>query len=1119
MSDTIKRDYVDNFSIRELALKNIMPKYFEEEQSNLTVGLTGMMTEYIGTVTEDAFNAASTMILETFPNRAKMPASIYANAAIFQLTNAFSTPASCQFLIILSEADIKKNFIQKAGSKYNYFYIDKDTTFYVEDIPFVLDYDIEIKAVHNESSGWLYSAKYLMSGFKNTVSGLNDPYIKIRKSSSGLIALNVIMKQYKRTVVDEPITDNANINFPVIKIRYGDKIAGLDILYRENSESNWIQLEKKVQYSLPTKTPFCYYNVVDDENVEITFTTKDGYFQPKFNSELKVTVYETLCDDGEFDYYNGDDISISKVNETYDYENSWTITAKPMTSSTGATPSMDLEALQQLTIEGFTTANAITTENDLTTYFNNYKYRSECINEVKFLKKRDDAVERLFSAFMFIRKGDYIFPTNTLTIDTNIQKMDYKDGFYTIDPGYLFTYKRDPIYRLKTIYMTETGDYYKGGGEYYDLNNNRVPENDISDDELHLLVLEEKVSIEPASYYRLENTVYKLYNEKGYRMYVSYSEDTLTEDELYSKFISGELIYDTIESSQKYIDFVVDVDKEESARIAYLNNFETYKLDVGKEDMTISDYLFEYTFEDYKIDKNIDNRLTIYDDDIDKIGQSYEFLFTNLFLTSITKQTGLIGMYLTYIDQDVTTDFISQNDNDAFMQFITYTLHVKREMSRDMKYNLSLNILPSVSLDEGVSSLIKVKHDVSDRNLYITNPGTSPELWNFKKENLSQNDLRVILTFMSGGSSLGYIEMIPTMVDKRSDQITFEAEFFTDDYITTSNRFRTVHKCPYCGHTILNSANANVKDRLYFCDNCCNLFNEGIMNMTESDSLLIPIEDAEITITVLHKDSNSDEFPTDNTFTKFDKSYMNYIWTNIYNTSSDPVTFIKPMNTIRSNISYKDYYTTGVSALDCYIYDMPFIKYSILAYRDKGMTITDTLLEDDIGKFYDFIDSYIKNYRVLEEAKLTLRNATNIDVKFYNTYGKSTNFTIGEGSEFIATNNIKIKFAVWLISGVDPLVAGPELKNFIKSYIENINNIGTNDLYISNLIREIENNFAYVHHLKFRGLNGYPTDCQSIINTTISLNDLSKEERRHFVPDLLTINKNNIILTFYTNEY
>ena len=1118
MSDTIERDYSDNFSIRELAINKIMPKYFEEEQSNLTVGLNGMITEYIGTVTEDAFNAASTMILETFPNRAKMPSSIYSNAAIFQLTNAFSTPASCQFLILLSEEDIKKNFIQKPGNKYNYFYIDKDTTFFVNDIPFVLDYDIEIKAVYKESQGWLYSAKYLMKGYTNTVSGVSDPYIKIRKTSSGIIALNITLKQYTRNVSDEPITDNANVNFPVIKLNYSEKLAGIDVLYRENSDSNWIQLEKKVIYSLPSKTPFCYYKVTDDEQIEITFTTKDGYFQPKFNSELRVIVYETLCEDGEFPYYTGEDISISKVSENYDYENSWTITAKPISASTGASKSLDLEELQRLTVEGFTTANALTTENDLQTYFNNYKYRCETANEVLFLKKRDDAVERLFSAFMFLRKGDYIFPTNTLTIDTNVQSMTYNDGFYIIEPGYLFTYKKEPIFRLPTIYMDDSGYYYTGSGLCYDPENKRQPTKDVSGEDLRIMILEEKIVAQPALHYQLDETTYKLYTEKGVRMSVSYVESVLTEDELYSKFLNGELNYDMIDSSGKYIDFAVDEEKEREATIAYINNYEKYKLDNAKPDLTVSEYLFEYTFEDYKDDMNIDNRLTIYDSEIETISQNYEFLFTNLFLTSITKATGLIGMYLTYINQDSTMDFISQNDSDAFIQFITYTLHVTRNMGDDKRYKISLNLLPSVSVSDGSSSMVRVMHDVDNKELYNLSAVSSPELWNFKKEKLEENDVRVIVTFTSGGSNIGYMEMIPTAVNRATDQITFEAEFFTDDYVTTNNTFRTIHKCPHCGNIILNSANANVKDRLYFCEKCGNRFNEGIMNMTESDSLLIPIQNAELTITVLHKDSSSELLPTDNIFARYDPTYKNYIWTNIYNTSSDPITFIKPMNTIRSNIEYKDYYRTGVSALDCLIHDMPFIKYSILAYRDKGPMVTDSLLEDDIGKFYYFIDSYLKNYLVLENAKTTLRNATNIDVKFYNTYGKSTNFTIGEGKEFIATNNIKIKFSVWLISGVDPLVAGPELKSFIKEYIESINNDGTNDLYISNLIREIENNFAYVHHLKFEGLNDYPTDCQSIINTRISLSDMKKEERRHFVPDLLTVNKNNIILNFYTNE-
>ena len=159
--------------------------------------------------------------------------------------------------------------------------------------------------------------------------------------------------------------------------------------------------------------------------------------------------------------------------------------------------------------------------------------------------------------------------------------------------------------------------------------------------------------------------------------------------------------------------------------------------------------------------------------------------------------------------------------------------------------------------------------------------------------------------------------------------------------------------------------------------------------------------------------------------------------------------------------------------------------------------------------------SYTNHYRILNEAKLYLRNNTNIDTKFYNTYGRSTNFVIGENGELIDTVNIRIAFNVWLITNTDPTFAEANLKTFIKEYIESINNEGTNDLYISNLIRAIENNFAYVHHLVFIGINDYDVSYQAIKNKAIKLTDLSKEERRHFVPELITVNRANINLKFF----
>ena len=95
---------------------------------------------------------------------------------------------------------------------------------------------------------------------------------------------------------------------------------------------------------------------------------------------------------------------------------------------------------------------------------------------------------------------------------------------------------------------------------------------------------------------------------------------------------------------------------------------------------------------------------------------------------------------------------------------------------------------------------------------------------------------------------------------------------------------------------------------------------------------------------------------------------------------------------------------------------------------------------------------------------------------------------------------------------------GVKCIEYIKNYIETINSDGTNDLYISNLIRSVETDFAYVDHIVFTRINDYPTEYQSISNEFIGLDNLSKEQRRKFVPDILVINKNNVIINIIQPE-
>lgn len=1237
-TEEISRDYVDNFSFKQMVLDDLMPKYFEEETSNLTVGLTGLLTEMGGQITEDGFNTSSTLLMETFPTRAKMKNSIYSNAAIFQLSNVFADSARCDFLIVLSEDDVIRNFKQEQGGRYNYFYLDKDTKIYVDKIPFVLDYDIVIRAIYKETQGgYVYSAKYDMSEYTNTISPIKDPYIKIRKTKNKLLVLQVNMGQYTRKVLYESIIDNVIINFPTITVPYVNKICGLDVLYKKPTESTFnTQLALQVRFSQPSKSPFCYYRKLDNETLELSFTTKDTYFQPEFNSELMIVVYSTEGEDGNFDKYDGENVSLIKSNEKYQYPYSWAVSTKPISSSEGGKEALTDEGLQALTVEGFSTANALTTEHDLQVYFNNYKHRYGA--EVLFLKKRDDTAERLFSAFLYVKKQDYFYPTNTLSLNTNILKFDEKDGgFYNMEPGFLFSYEKEDIYRVLRIYyiVDEDGTYYDTEGKKHNKDGS-LDGTSISLEDLNKKIKAGDVKQNPDQYYVLVNDTYVLKNPDGDTAKLIYqnpfdgtfykattilpekvfyhfdkdmkdmNEDPLTESDineliknqkiipyqvdeyndplemtesdLFLKFRSGGLTYDMMDiPSGMYIDYIRDEEAELQNRYDYLNYYEEYmnivyyptdkedetyyqlvsvdgdktfyhynkgtkdrvddisytevdiqdmefenKIypDVNNKIISMADYIFNFSFNDFKKTFGRDTRVKVFNENIAEIAKNYKFLFTNPFLMSITKSSGLIGYYMTAVSQDSVLDFMDQNDADAFIQFITYTLHLSRKMSDDHTYHFSLTVLPSVSVesDDGM---------INDENLYdIENDALFPEqtenatrdLMSYNRKLLEQNNLRVVLTFYDENKEklLGYMEMVPTFHDKSTDQITFEADFLTDDYVTTDNLFRVTHRCPYCGHEIYNSVNTKDEEFKYFyqCDSCGKEFTDGFVNIREIDDIWLPITDAQVDIIVLYNDPNEEVHPTNNDFYRYDEGFANYHWTNRYATIMNSLTFIQPMNLLRSNIEYQDYHQTGVQALDCYIRNVPFLKYSIIAYQDEGPLITDSLEEDDVQKFDYFLTSYTNHYKILDEAKMKLCNNMNIDTKFYNTYGKSTNFIIGEEGELIDTVNIRIKFIVYLITNTDQVNAESELKTYIKEYIESINSEGTNDLYISNLIRGIENTFGYVHHLYFKGINDYPVSYQAIKNKAISLVDLSKEERRHFVPDLLTINRANIDLKF-----
>ena len=156
---------------------------------------------------------------------------------------------------------------------------------------------------------------------------------------------------------------------------------------------------------------------------------------------------------------------------------------------------------------------------------------------------------------------------------------------------------------------------------------------------------------------------------------------------------------------------------------------------------------------------------------------------------------------------------------------------------------------------------------------------------------------------------------------------------------------------------------------------------------------------------------------------------------------------------------------------------------------------------DDIFNFMSILE---KQYVYMDDILDKKTNNYSVDLKFYNTYGRSRNFRIGENNQILDTVNCRLGFRIALHAGVDDEILN-SIKIFIKDYVEDINTNGLNGIYISRLIKDVSENFDCIRYMIFTGINGYDASVQNIENITIDMENMTKEERINFVPEFLNI--------------
>ena len=558
------------------------------------------------------------------------------------------------------------------------------------------------------------------------------------------------------------------------------------------------------------------------------------------------------------------------------------------------------------------------------------------------------------------------------------------------------------------------------------------------------------------------------------------------------------------------------------------------------------------------------------------------FIYTNPFLMTITKYPGLVNYYLTVINQNSLLDFINYNI-ECPNQFIINQARVERLLTREKEYTVSLNLMSSMQWDAGIlipgltkdgyvgrrsqlkNNFLRVFMIVEDNGVESCFIEMVPSAYNKEDDVVTfqcmfrTNDHVTLGNMLQledySDIELGYVPEIETynttmytMDESEKIKIWINEREFIDDNpdagvmpISALNNELPEGSNQETENPEVNDGTEGeppvVEDTETIEDT------SGIRGnftyITNKANRLIPMTNVEIRFVVLYKEYEvSDEskrvtnnYPTNARFFSLD----GYQWTNIYSTFSDRIDFIKPLTMVRSPMYFRDDRLYNVAKGDVYLYSSPMVKYSLLQHKNsKGELTKNECGKTNYEMFTYMINHYYNQYLNLEAVLATvICQATYIDLKFYNTYGRSKNYIIGDEDLVIDRVNISIAFHIYLVAGTDAVKAEDELKTYIKETVENLNAYGANELHISNLMRLIETNFAYVDHIKFIGLNGeitdeglyeltdkmgYNTDYQSIKLVTKDINDLSKDERFSYVPEMLCVNKDQISLVFFEED-
>ena len=214
-----------------------------------------------------------------------------------------------------------------------------------------------------------------------------------------------------------------------------------------------------------------------------------------------------------------------------------------------------------------------------------------------------------------------------------------------------------------------------------------------------------------------------------------------------------------------------------------------------------------------------------------------------------------------------------------------------------------------------------------------------------------------------------------------------------------------------------------------------------------------------------------------------DGEFDEYTQNNTYTINQGLSLFTNFSDVIASKVSIRR--DEAANPLYYYLQSVPVIRYSYLS---------------DSNNIIDFANYILARRLFMDRALELMENNFALDFKFFNTYGPSRIFNIGNRGDRLDKVNVSLDFNIRFTTESNTDIYLGRVREEIIEFVEDINDL--KNIHISNLISHLETKFNFIKFIEFKNINGYDSSFQNIRRREIS-NDIRE------VPEFITIDRDS----------